>query len=161
MIKIALAALLAFFIANPAIAGDMYAGMKLGKSRYSMPNTNSTPTGFGIFGGYAFNPDFAMEAGYTDLGNIGGNNVSATDFSALLFYPGNEPFAAYAKLSYASTTWKVPGQAQRNSSFSQGLGFRYDASASINIRFAWDRYFVGNPDVTNVDLYYLAGIYKF
>lgn len=161
MIRIALAALIAIFIANPAEAGDVYAGMKLGKSRYSMPNANNTPTGFGIFGGYALNADLAMEAGYTSLGNIGGNTASAADFSALLFYPSNEPFAVYLKLIYASTTWKIPGQTQYNSSFSQGLGFRYDASASISLRFAWDRYLIGNPDVTNVDLYYLAGIYRF
>jgi len=161
MNKAALAAVLVAFIAIPAEAGDMYAGIKLGNSRHSIPGVTNSPGAFGLFGGYTINPYLAFEAGYIDLGNFGGNKATASDVSALFFYPGDEPFSMYAKLSYASSTWKVPGQMQYNSSFTQGLGFRYNTSASTSFRFAWDRYMIGNPDINNVDVFYLAGLYRF
>jgi len=95
------------------------------------------------------------------LGNLGNNKATAADVSALFFYPGDEPFSLYAKISYASSTWKVLGQAQHNSSFTHGLGFRYNTSPSTSIRFAWDRYMIGNPDVLNVDVLNVAGIFRF
>jgi hypothetical protein len=161
MNKTALAALLAAFIATPVEAGDMYAGIKLGKSKHNITGVTNTPTAFGVFGGYIINPGIAVEAEYIDLGNFGGNKVTAADVSALFFYPGDEPFSLYAKISYASSTWKVPGQVQYNSSFTPGLGFRYDTSGSTSFRFAWDRYMIGNPDVVNVDVLNLAGIFRF
>lgn len=161
MNKTALVALLAAFIATPVEAGDKYAGIKLGKSKHNITGVINTPTAFGVFGGYRINPDFAIEAEYIDLGNFGNKKAAAADVSALFFYPGDEPFALYAKISYASSTWKVPGQAQHNSSFTHGLGFRYITSPSTSIRFAWDRYMIGNPDVLNVDVLNIAGIFRF
>ncbi|MGC2048624.1 MAG: outer membrane beta-barrel protein [Gallionella sp.] len=161
MNKTALAALFVFFISNPVEAGDMYAGVKWGKSRNSIPGVTNTPSAIGLFGGYTINPYLSFEAGYIDLGNFGGNKATAADISALFFYPGDEPFSLYAKLSYASSAWKMPGQVEYNSSFTQGLGFRYNTSASTSFRFAWDRYMIGNPEVNNVDVFYLAGIYRF
>ena len=161
MNKSALAALLAALIAIPVEAGDMYAGIKLGKSRHNITGVINTPSAFGIFGGYKINPDFAIEAGYIDLGNFGNNKATAADVSALFFYPGDEPFSMYAKISYASSTWNVPGQVQYNSSFTPGLGFRYDKSQSTSYRLAWDRYMIGNPDVSNIDVFNIAGIFRF
>jgi OOP family OmpA-OmpF porin len=161
MNKTALAALLAAFIATPVEAGDMYAGIKLGKSRHNISGVINTPTALGIFGGYKINPDFAIEAGYIDLGNFGSNKATAADVSALFFYPGDEPFSMYAKISYASSAWKVPGQVQYNSSFTPGLGLNYDTSQSTSFRFAWDRYMIGNPDVANIDVLNFAGIFRF
>jgi hypothetical protein len=161
MYRTALAAMLAIFIAAPAAAGDLYAGIKWGKSRHSIQGETNTPSALGIFGGYTINPYLSFEAGYTDLGSFSGGKATAGDVSALLFYPGDEPFSLYAKLSYASSTWKTPNQMQHNSSFTQGLGLRYNTSTSTSFRVAWDRYLLGNPDVSNVDVFYLAGIYRF
>jgi hypothetical protein len=161
MNKSARAAFLFVLIATPVEAGDMYAGIKLGKSRHSIPGVTNTPAAYGVFGGYKINPDFAVEAGYIYLGKFGGNKATAVDASALFFYPGDEPFSMYAKISYASSTWNVPGQVQYNSSFTPGLGFRYDTRQSTSFRFAWDRYMIGNPDVTNVDVFNIAGIFRF
>jgi hypothetical protein len=161
MNKTALAILLAAFIATATEAGDLYAGIKLGKSRHNITGVINTPTAIGVFGGYTINPNLAVEAEYIDLGNFGNNKATATDVSALFFYPGDEPFSLYAKVSYASSAWKVPGHVQYNSSYTPGLGFRYDTSQSTSFRFAWDRYMIGNPDVLNVDVLNVAGIFRF
>ena len=161
MKKTAFAVLLSAFIAAPVPAADMYAGIRLGKSRHSITGVINTPTAFGIFGGYKINTDFAVEAGYIDLGSFGNNKASAAEVGALFFYPGDEPFSLYAKISYAGSTWKVPGQEQHNSSFTHGLGLRYEIDPAASVRFSWDRYMIGNPDVINVDVLNVAGIYRF
>ncbi len=161
MNKTAFAALLCLFIAIPAYAGDMYAGIKLGRSRHSIPAVTNSPKAIGFIGGYRLDPAFTIEAGYIDLGNFGGNKATSVDISALFFYPGNDPFSMYAKISYAGTKWHVPGQTEQNSSFTHGLGFRYIYSPSTIFRLSWDRYMIGNPDVVNVDVYYFAGLYSF
>lgn len=161
MNRTVLAALLFTFIATPVKAGDMYTGIKLGKSRHSITGVINTPVAFGVFGGYTINPNLAVEAEYISLGNFGNNKATAADVSALFLYPGDEPFSLYAKISYASTAWKIPGQVQYNSSFTHGFGLRYHTTPSTSFRFAWDRYLIGNPDVINVDVLSVAGIYRF
>ena len=161
MNKTALAALLAAFVATPADAADLYAGIKLGKSRYDITGVITPPTAIGVFGGYTFNPNLAVEAEYIDLGNNGTSSATAMDVSALLFYPGDAPFSLYAKLSYASSTWKAPNQVQYNSSFTYGLGCQYDASQSLSFRLSWDRYLLGNQVATNADVLSFAGMVRF
>jgi len=161
MKKTALAALLAAFIATPVEAGDMYAGVKIGKSRHSITGVTNTPTALGLYGGYKVNPEFGVEAEYMDLGSFGGVKATAADVSALFFYPGDDPFSLYAKISYASTAWKIPGQVQYNSSFTHGFGLRYNTSPSTSFRFSWDRYMLGNQVVFNADVVSVAGIYRF
>jgi len=161
MKKVALAAIVTAFIAAPVEAENMYAGIKMGKSRHSITGVTDSPRAIGLYGGYKINPDFAIEAEYIDLGNFGGIKATAADVSALFFYPGDEPFSLYAKISYASTAWKIPGQAQNNSSFTHGFGLRYNINPSTSLRFAWDRYMIGNQAVFNVDVLSVAGLYRF
>lgn len=160
MNKTALAALLAAFVATPAIAADMYAGIKLGKARYSISGARPS-TAIGVFGGYMFNPNLAVEAGYIDLGSVGTSSATAADVSALFFYPGDVPFSLYAKLSYANSTWKDTNQVQYNSSFTYGLGCQYDASQSLSFRFSWDRYLIGSQVAINADVLGFAGMVRF
>jgi len=157
----AIAALLSTLIALPAEAGDMYAGIKMGKSRHSIAGVTNSPSAFAVFGGYKVNPDFAIEAEYMDLGSFGGVKAAAADVSALFFYPGDDPFSLYAKISYASTSWKAPGQSQYNSSFTHGFGLRYNFDPKTTLRFSWDRFWFGNQVVFNVDVVSVAGIYRF
>ena len=161
MKKTALAALLIASIASPVEAEDMYAGIKMGKSRHSITGVINSPSAFAFFGGYKINPDFAIEAGYMDMGSFGNVKANAADVSALFFYPGDDPFSLYAKISYASTAWKAPGQTQYNSSFTHGFGLRYDFDPKTTFRFSWDRYLLGNPVVFNVDVVSVAGIHRF
>jgi hypothetical protein len=157
----ALAALITALISTPAEAGDIYSGIKMGKSRHSITGVINSPFAFAVLAGYKINPDFAVEAEYIDLGNFGGVKALATNVSTLFFYPGDDPFSLYAKLTYASTTWKMPGQTQYNSSFTHGFGLRYNFDPKKTLRFSWDRYLLGNPVIFNVDVVSVAGIYRF
>jgi len=161
MNKTALAALLAAFAAAPSNAADMYAGVKLGQAKYNIPSLSYSPFAAGVLGGYTINPNLAVEAEYIYLGKVNSSIATAMGVSALAFYPGDKPFSLFAKLSYASSTWKVPNQVQYNSSFIHGMGFQYDANKSASVRFSWDRHLVGNQVAINIDTLSVAGIFRF
>jgi hypothetical protein len=64
MKKIAIALLLSA-VAVPAVASDMYVGVRVGQANTSIDNItldSSNPTGWGAFVGHDFNPYFAVEA---------------------------------------------------------------------------------------------------
>lgn len=157
----ALAALLTAFIVTPADAGDMYAGVKLGQTKYNIPGVNYSPYGIGVLGGYIINPNFSVEAEYIDLSSINSSRAADIGVSALAFYPGDQPFSLYAKISYNSSTWHTPSDVQYNTAFAHGLGCQYDATPSASIRFSWDRHMIGNQVVINIDVLSVAGIVRF
>ena len=161
MHKTALAALLAAFVAAPADAADMYAGVRLGKAKYTISGMINSPTAIGVLGGYTISPNLAVEAEYIDLGNTGSSRTTAMGVSALAFYPGDMPFSLFVKLSYASSAWKVLNQVQHNSSFTYGLGGQYDINQLMSVRFSWDRYMIGNQVAVSVDVLSVAGMVRF
>ena len=161
MHKTALAALLAVFASAPAVAADMYAGVRFGQARYNTTGMTKPPTAIGVLGGYTVSPNLAVEAEYTDLGNTGSSRATAMGVSALAFYPGDLPFSLFAKLSYSSSTWKVLNQSQHNSSFTHGLGGQYDINKLMSVRFSWDRFLIGNQVAVSVDVLSVAGIVRF
>ncbi|HXU93675.1 MAG TPA: porin family protein [Gallionella sp.] len=170
MKKIAIATLLSAFVAAPAVASDFYAGAKLGQAKYSYSNlTKNNPTAFGVFGGYSFNQNFAVEAEYIDLGNINSaattNKISAWGLSAVGSYPFNDSFSVFGKLGYARTSLKQGPVAYtaNNNSATYGLGGQYNVNQTVGIRFGWDRYKVGdaNTNTANANLYSVGAVFKF
>lgn len=96
--------MLSAVVAAPAVAADFYAGVRVGQARTGIDNTTlttSNPTGFGVFGGYTINPNFAVEAEYLNLGEVKGNGGGAksTGFSVsgVGSYPINEQFSLFGK----------------------------------------------------------------
>ncbi len=156
MHKTALAALLAAIVAVPADAADKYVGVRLGQAKYNITGVTDSPSAFGVLGGYTINPNLAVEAEYIYL-----DSASAMGVSALAFYPGDEPFSLFAKLSYTRSQWKTANQLQNNASFTHGLGCQYDATQSMSVRFEWDRHMVGNQVAVNIDVLSVAGIVRF
>ena len=161
MYKTALAALLAAFVATSAVAADTYAGVRLGQAKYNITGVAYTPSAVGVLGGYTVNTNLAVEAEYIYLGSTNSSSATAMGVSALAFYPGDQPFSLFAKLSYTNSIWKVANQEQHNSSFTQGLGCQYDATQSASVRLSWDRYMVGNQVAINVDVLSITGIVRF
>lgn len=162
MNKTVLASLLTALTVAPAYAANMYAGIKGGKSSYIITGlTDSSPNAYGVFGGYIIDPNLSVEAEYTNLGSINPSSATAIGASALFYYPGNEPFSLFAKLSYSSSAWKTPSSVQHNSSFTHGLGCQYDASHNMSVRFSWERYMIGNQVAINVDMLSIAAMVRF
>lgn len=57
--------------AAPAFAADtgVYLGADLNRTKFSAEGDSESKTGFGVFAGYALNPNVAFEAKYARLGN--------------------------------------------------------------------------------------------
>ena len=161
MNKISLAALLAALLTTSVSAADMYIGLKVGKVKHTISGVASTPTDIGVLGGYMISPELAVEIEYIDLGNYGASRANATDVSLLYFYPEDEPFSLYAKLSYAASEWRTQGRSEYFSGFTHGLGIQYNESPVLSYRFGLDRHMLGNQAVNNIDALSVTGIFRF
>jgi len=161
MNRISLITLLAALLTTSASAADMYTGLKIGKVKHTINGVPSTPTDIGILGGYMISPELAFEIEYIDLGNYGASRANATDVSLLYFYPEDEPFSLYAKLSYAASEWRSQGQSEYYSGFTHGLGIQYNDSPALSYRFGLDRHMLGNHAEINIDALSITGIFRF
>lgn len=168
MNKFAIAALLCVFLTDAAVAADsgLYAGIKAG----SVINTTGTlqehSGAFGVFGGYAVNPYFAMEAGYTDLGSLGAGlaKFSAVELSAVGATPRNGKFFVFGKLGLANTTETFLGLSGTRRSLTVGLGGQIDVASAVGVRFGWDRYAFGDGITFRQgdnNFYYVGSVIKF
>jgi len=137
---------------------------------------DDTDTGWKLFAGYQFNPNFAVEAGYVDLGKftaagtISGVPVSTSDEANLwqLVAVGTLPmgnnFSVFGKAGVhrwdLDAKASVPGVSvsisENGTDFTFGLGARYDFTKSLGVRAEWERFqSVGDENTTgesDVDL---------
>lgn len=168
MKKIAIAALLSSFVAAPAFAADegFYVGVKAGSATKKVGGLSESNTAYGLFGGYAFNPNVAVEVAYTDLGTmvLGLTKFSAIDASVVGTYPINQSFSVFGKLGVASTQEKLLGLSGSRTAATFGLGGQFNVNQSIGIRLGFDRYSFGDNVIFNrgdVNMYSVAGVFKF
>lgn len=181
MKKIAIAVVLLSAVVAPAVAADMYVGVRVGQANTSLENISldsANPTGWGVFVGHDFNPNFAVEAEYLNLGEIksGSNSVKSTGFSVsgVGSFPINEQFSLFGKLGYAVITGKpggsFTGSDANNRAVTYGLGGQFNATPAVGIRLGWDKYkfndntnpgFNGYGTNGNANLYSIGGLFKF
>jgi OmpA-OmpF porin, OOP family len=124
--------------------------------------------GFKLFGGYRFHPNFAVEAGYFNLGKFSSTTVTtgpaATGTASIKndngfnvdlvgIAPINEAFSLFARAGVQTSKTAIdavvtiPGRGTFPASFSEtstsykaGLGAQYDFTKSIGARAEWERY---------------------
>jgi OOP family OmpA-OmpF porin len=178
MKKIAFAVALLSVVATPVVAADMYVGIRGGQAKTSIENNtfnattlNSTnPTGWGVFIGHDFNPNFAVEAEYLNLGEIKGGtgSVKSTGFSVsgVGSLPLNEQFSLFGKLGYAMITGKPGGSFTgydlKNRAFTYGFGGQLNITPSVGIRLGWDKYKFNDTGLNgNASLVSIGGLIKF
>jgi OOP family OmpA-OmpF porin len=150
---------------------------------------NNHKTAFKLFGGYQFNKNFALEAGYFNLGKFGytattmpagtltGNiKLQGLNIDAVGIMPINDKFSAFGRLGlqYAqakdefSSTGVVPVPANASPSknatnYKAGVGVQYDFTQSLGMRAEAERYriddAVGNKG--DINMYSVGLIYRF
>lgn len=148
-------------------------------------STDKHDNAWKLFGGYQFNPNIAVEAGYVDLGKAsiagtrGGAPASASldakvwQASAVGSLPLGQNFALTGKLglAYADTdTSGIVGGAPFGGSDSKtaptyGLGLRYDVNRTFSVRGEWERFRLGSAaglgGRNDSDLYSVNAVFKF
>lgn len=147
--RIAIAAALLAASAVPAMAEGLYVGGSIAKPDWRGDNINgvsgdSSGTGLKVYGGYQFNPNFALEGSAFRLGKLSGNGGDAKADGVALDAVGMLPFAtdwtALAKLGVASVKTRAGGDSDRSTIPKFGLGVQYNLSKTMAIRGEWERY---------------------
>lgn len=161
----------AYFAASGGMANTRFDTVANG-----MEDDVTHPLSFGGALGYAINKYVAVEAAYFNLGRLTyvrstapqvrrGIESAALSVSAVGMYPVGRQFSVLGKLGIARSTSKtslewcsscgvLPPESV-NTGLSYGLGFQYDATDAIGIRFSLDIYRLGesnDPGANKVSL---------
>ena len=166
--------------AQSADKAGWYAGLDLGRSRLGMSgadidgalanqgvggssSVDRSDTGFGINGGYRFNRNFAVEAGWARLGdfsyssNPGSDTIdgkfkaNALSLAGLGIYPLTPNWSVYGKAGLARTSvdleassetgaTAVSNQSHAGVGWLLGAGLTYDFSGGLFTKLGWDHY---------------------
>lgn len=149
---------------------NWYAGAMVGGSVYQDAcDGDDSDTAAGAFVGYSFNENFALEAGYMDLGNIDSlvgdcerqQDVAAdpsadgATLSAVARAPIGDKFSVYGK--FGAFFWNMdrdavgglPSASDDGVSPLAGVGLGYSFTERVEGRLEYDRFFdVGEQDTT-------------
>jgi OmpA-OmpF porin, OOP family len=174
--------------ALPAVAqmnmSAFYVGATVGQSKFKNACDGTTgscddkDTAWRILAGYQLNRNFAVEAGYHDLGEAkasgaGVNASISTKLGELLavgMLPIANQFSLYGKLGgyYAKSegTSNVGVSAdEKNSGLTYGAGAQWDPMANLGVRLEWQQYHdVGGDSLggkDNIDVLSVGAIWRF
>ncbi|PHV12277.1 outer membrane beta-barrel protein [Chitinimonas sp. BJB300] len=149
-------------LAAPVLAEGFYAGAEVGRT--NMKGEGDTKaikgnaTDVGVFAGYQFHPNVAVEAGYRDLGKVksspsDGVNVSAKSralhASVLGIVPVTDELSLYGRVGVAKLNTKLAANvAMPGNSFVPrsdvkgmfGLGARYAVSKEFGLRTEYTQF---------------------
>lgn len=144
-----------------AHAEGAYVGGAIGTQSYPStvngnPISSSSTTSGKLFGGYQLNPNFAVEGGLTELGNIntgtgGSVDTYGTYVDAVGILPLNPQWSLLGRVGVAHMQVNTPTGNDGGNGLKAGLGAEYALSKTVGLRAEWERYelkaFGGNPNV--------------
>lgn len=152
----------------PAAAQDtgFYVGAGVGQATTDLcddlgiggVNCDDTDTGMKIFGGYKFNPNFGIEAGLVDLGEVsitgpGGTatiEVDGFQFAAVGVYPINPKFSMFGKLGLYmwDASFSAPGfsESDDGTDLTFGVGVAWNFMRNLSLRGEWERFDLDDVD---------------
>lgn len=139
---------------------------------------DDTDTAWKIFGGYQINPNFAIEAGYVDLGKFRASGLGLTAESkaktwlldAVGILPLANNFSVLGKAGlhrWDADTRVVSGASasDKGTDFTFGFGAGYEFNPNLGLRLEWERFQKVGRDATtgksDVDLLSLGLRYRF
>lgn len=190
MKKLILASLLAGAGAFSSVAlAQGYVGVGAGQSDFKvdcagLSNCDTKDTGYKVFGGYMFTPNFGVEGAYFDLGKAKGSgtgdpllgtfNVSGKADGFGLYGVALAPldsFNVFAKLGITSIKAKVDESSslqgtahdsKTSTEFAWGLGAGYEFTKNFGARLEFERFRAKFGDEKdNIDLVSLSVLYRF
>lgn len=173
-------ALFGMFAGASALADvqpGFYAGVGVGKASVELDGTDfdADDTAFKAFGGYRFNPNFAIELAFIDGGKpderFGTSSVEVDveglNLSAVGRLPLNEVFSVFGKLGLASydAKWKVRGgntvvatASESDEDLSYGLGTAFNLGAAVELRAEYEAVDVSDGSFSMLSA---SGVYRF
>ncbi len=142
------AATAALLLLGTAHAEGLYLGANLGTPDYRSSIASLTGNGSGlsgkVYGGWGFTPNFALEAGYTDLGHVenGGNRVRGTGVfvDAVGTLPLASNWSLLARAGLAQARFHTPLGSDSSPALKLGLGAEYALSKTVSLRAEYEHY---------------------
>ncbi|KQZ39800.1 outer membrane beta-barrel protein [Duganella sp. Root1480D1] len=126
--------------AASAAEPSFYVGGDVGTSK---PKDVKSETSYGVFGGYKFNDNFAIEAGLRRLGNWKedgiDDKVNQFSLSAIGSLPVADQLSVYGRLGYNRVEEKFEGEKESRNKALFGLGVSYQITKEISARVEWQR----------------------
>ncbi|HOY34508.1 MAG TPA: porin family protein [Piscinibacter sp.] len=159
--------------ATAAHAEGLSIGGSLGNSRVQgdslggAATVDRSSTGGKLYGGYAFTPNFGLEAGYARLGKFsnGNGDVKADGFytDAVGTLPLGNGFSALGRIGlFNGKLDSSTAGSDRGTSYKVGAGVQYDFDKQLGVRGEWERYrFDALGSKSNADMYSVGLNYKF
>lgn len=150
----------------------LYLGGSVGASRYdgSVPGptlTDRSSAGIKLYGGYTFNPNFGLEAGYVNLGKFKGSAADVKADGVFVDAVGTVPLGNNFSLlgrvgAFNGRLKSTLDGSDRGTNLKVGAGVQYDLSAKTAVRAEWERYrFDALGSKSNTDLYTVGFNYRF
>lgn len=151
---------------------------------------DETDTGWKLFAGYQVNRNFAIEAGYVDLGRAGlsstftgpvagtargDGRATAWHVDAVGILPLNGSLALLGRVGIVASETRVSvggtpagliasaARKDRETSYKLGLGLSYDLTRTLGVRGEWERFRVADGDggTHTVDLFSVSPRVRF
>lgn len=173
MKKIAIAlAGTAALLAGAAHAEGISVGGSVGPTHYrgdavGGADTDRSDTGYKLYGGYSFTPNFGLELGYANLGRfrsglgeLKGDGVYLDGVGTL---PLGNNFSLLGRIG--AFNGKVDNSllgSERSTNLKVGAGVQYDLSQNVALRGEWERYrFKAFGSSSNTDMVSVGVNYRF
>lgn len=135
-----------------AAAGSHAEGLYLGGD-LAAPNWHSSSSGVGgsdsgvgvnVYGGYAINPNFSLEAGAMTLGKsrgaLGDAKATGGYLDAVGTFPVAPQVSVLGRVGYANAKIKTDLGDDSGGGVKFGAGLQYDLNATTALRTEWTRY---------------------
>jgi OmpA-OmpF porin, OOP family len=174
-------------------AADFYAGGSVGISRYKDASNfadsgitvhvdDKTDTSFKLFGGAELDKNFAVEAGYVDLGKLKATGagfgvtvpvtlkVTGAFIDAVGLLPVSPGVTLFGKLGLFTSKAKARGSvfgislddSDSSTNAKLGLGASFEVTKGLAIRTEWERFrFKSGSEKSDTDLVSVGVSYKF
>lgn len=173
---------------SAAAANQPYIGVSVGQADYKLDTTGATSadtrdTGYKVYGGTMFTPNFGLEAAYFDLGQatgalslpgVGSVGITGKASGISLVGIAAAPFgdaAVFAKAGFARVRGEVEartplGNVSESDSSLQptfGVGASYAFTSNVSARIEWERFRVRYADdlKEDTDLVSAGVVYRF
>jgi len=169
--------LVGMFASASALADGFYAGVGVGKATIEVDDAgfDGDDTAFKVFGGYNFNPNFALELAFFDGGKpderVGPGVVEVAldgiNASAIGRLPVNDVFSVFGKIGFAS--YDVDAKARigntvvgresgSDEDLTYGIGGSFSFGTAFELRAEYEAIDISDGDVS---LLTVSGVYKF
>ncbi|WP_158228917.1 porin family protein [Chitinimonas sp. BJB300] len=160
----------------PVFAEDFYAGAEVGRTNVkgsgNTKDLKGHATNVGVFAGYQFHPNAAVEVGYRDLGTVKDSDVAgakasvkgrALHTSLVGIVPVSDEFSLYGRVGVARLSAKMtPKPADWKETKTKpmfGIGARYAVSKEFGLRTEYTQF--GKVEGVKVSTLTFGGDYRF